>query len=79
MERSSSRHRGTATGFDGKILSMYARGMTTRDIQGHLEEIYGVEVSPALISNVTYGVVEEVKTWQNRPLEAVYPIVYLEK
>ena len=65
-------------GFDGKILSMYARGMTTRDIQGHLEEIYGVEVSPALISNVTDAVLEEVRTWQNRPLDAVYPIVYLD-
>jgi putative transposase len=57
---------------------MYARGMTTRDIQGHLEEIYGVEVSPTLISNVTEAVNEEVKAWQNRPLEAVYPIVYLD-
>ena len=57
---------------------MYARGMTTRDIQGHLEEIYGVEVSPTLISNVTDAVTEEVKLWQSRPLEAVYPIVYLD-
>lgn len=65
-------------GFDEKILSMYARGMTTRDIQGHLEEIYGVEVSPTLISNVTDAVVEEVKAWQSRPLEAVYPILYLD-
>src|SRR6516225_6275266 len=65
-------------GFDDKILSMYARGMTTRDIQGHLEEIYGVEVSPTLISNVTDAVVEEVKSWQSRPLEAVYPILYLD-
>src|SRR5205085_10129641 len=65
-------------GFDEKILSMYARGMSTRDIQGHLEEIYGVEVSPALISNVTDAVVEEVKIWQSRPLDAVYPIVYLD-
>ena len=66
------------TGFDDKILSMYARGMSTREIQGHLEEIYGVEVSPTLISNVTDAVVEEVKAWQNRPLEAVYPIVYMD-
>jgi putative transposase len=65
-------------GFDDKILSMYARGMTTRDIQGHLEEIYGVEVSPTLISNVTEAVTEEVKAWQSRPLETVYPIVYLD-
>ncbi len=66
------------TGFDDKILSLYARGMTTREIQGHLEEIYGVEVSPTLISNVTDAVVEEVRAWQNRPLDAVYPIVYLD-
>ena len=66
------------TGFDDKIISMYARGMTTREIQGHLEEIYGIEVSPTLISNVTDAVVEEVKAWQNRPLEELYPIVYLD-
>lgn len=66
------------TGFDDKIISMYARGMTTRDIQGHLEEIYGVEVSPTLISQVTEAVTEEVKLWQNRPLDEVYPIVYLD-
>ena len=66
------------TGFDDKILSMYARGMTVREIQSHLEEIYQVEVSPTLISNVTEAVIEEVKLWQNRPLEEVYPIVYLD-
>jgi putative transposase len=65
-------------GFDDKIISMYARGMTTRDIQSHLEEIYGVEVSPTLISQVTEAVTEEVRLWQNRPLEDVYPIVYLD-
>ena len=58
-------------GFDDKILSMYARGMTTRDIQGHLEEIYGVEVSPELITTVTDGIISEVKEWQNRPLDEV--------
>ena len=56
--------------FDDKIISLYARGMTTREIQGHLEEIYGVEVSPTLIYTVTDAVTDEVKTWQNRPLEA---------
>src|SRR6202522_1622768 len=66
------------TGFDDKILSMYARGMTTRDIEGHLKEMYGVEVSPALISQVTDAVMEEVKVWQNRALEAIYGIVYLD-
>lgn len=65
-------------GFDDKILSLYARGMTTREIQGHLEEMYQVEVSPTLISNVTDAVIEEVKTWQTRPLDAIYPIVYLD-
>ena len=65
-------------GFDDKILSMYARGMTTREIQGHLEEMYQVEVSPTLISNVTEAVMEEVKAWQSRPLDAIYPIVYLD-
>ena len=66
------------TGFDDKIVSMYARGMSTREITGHLEEIYGVEVSPALISSVTEAVMEEVKIWQVRPLDPIYPIVYLD-
>ena len=66
------------SGFDDKIISLYARGMTTREIQGHLEEIYGVAVSPTLISTVTDAVTEEVKLWQNRPLDALYPIVYLD-
>lgn len=57
---------------------MYARGMTTRDIQGHLEEMYGVEVSPILISNVIGAVLDEVRAWQNCPLDAVYTIVYLD-
>jgi len=66
------------TGFDDKILSMYARGMTTREIQGHLEEIYQVEVSPSLISEVTEGVMEEARAWQNRPLEPFYGVVFLD-
>jgi putative transposase len=65
-------------GFDDKILSMYARGMSTREIQGHLQEIYGVEVSPTLISNVTDAVLEQVRAWQSRPLDPLYPIVYLD-
>jgi len=65
-------------GFDDKIISMYSRGMTTREIQGHLQEIYAVEVSPDLISSVTDGVLEEVQEWQNRPLDKVYPIIYLD-
>ena len=66
------------TGFDDKILSLYARGMTTRDIQAHLQEIYQVEVSPTLISQVTDAVLEEVREWQTRPLESLYPILYLD-
>lgn len=65
-------------GFDDKIISLYSRGMTTREIQGHLEDIYGVDVSPSLISTVTDAVADEVKIWQNRPLDAVYPIVYMD-
>jgi len=72
------KHQTRFTGFDDKILSLYARGMSTREIQGHLQEIYGVEVSPALISEVTDAVLEEVKSWQNRPLEPLYAIVYLD-
>lgn len=66
------------TGFDDRIISMYSRGMTTREIEGHLKEMYGVEVSPTLISNVTEAVMEEVKTWQSRPLDEVYPILYMD-
>jgi putative transposase len=65
-------------GFDDKIISLYARGMTTREIQGHLEDIYGVDVSPTLISTVTDAVADEVKIWQNRHLDAIYPIVYMD-
>ncbi len=66
------------TGFDDKIISMYSLGMTTRDIQKHLEEIYGIDVSPSLISQVTDAISEEVTLWRNRPLDEVYPIVYLD-
>ena len=62
-------------GFDDRVLALYARGMTVREIQGFLEEQYGVEVSPDLISSVTEVVTEEIREWQNRPLEAVYPLV----
>ena len=65
-------------GFDQAIISLYSRGMTTREIEGHLLEIYGVEVSPMLVSQVTEAVLAEVQTWQNRPLEEVYPIVYFD-
>jgi putative transposase len=72
------KHQTRFEGFDAKILSMYALGMTVRDIRGHLHEMYGVDVSPALISEVTDSIQEEVKAWQERPLEALYPIVYLD-
>jgi putative transposase len=72
------KHQTRWTGFDDKILSLYARGMTVREIQSHLEEMYGTEVSPTLISSVTDAVIEEVKAWQARPLDALYPIVYLD-
>jgi len=65
-------------GFDGKIISLYARGLTVREIQGHLKEIYGTEVSPDLISRVTDAVLEEVKEWQSRPLDACYPVVFFD-
>jgi transposase-like protein len=65
-------------GFDDKILSLYARGMTVREIQGHLAELYGTEVSPDLISRVTDAVLEEVREWQGRPLDAIYPIVFFD-
>ena len=65
-------------GFDDKILSLYARGMTTRQIKQHLEEIYQVEISPSLISSVTDAITDEVKAWQSRPLDSVYPILYLD-
>lgn len=65
-------------GFDEKVIALYARGMTTREIQAHLKEIYKVEVGPSLISTVTDAVLDDVKAWQNRPLEPLYPIVYLD-
>jgi putative transposase len=72
------KHQTHFTGFDANILSLYARGLSTREIQQHLEEIYHVEVSPTLISNVTDAVLDEVKAWQSRQLEEVYPIMYLD-
>lgn len=65
-------------GFDDKVLSLYARGLSTREIQAHLEELYGVEVSPTLISHITDAVLDEVRTWQSRPLASVYPILYFD-
>jgi putative transposase len=64
--------------FDGKIISMYARGMSVREIRGHLDELYGIEVSPDLISAIIDAVLEEVAEWQNRPLDACYPLVFFD-
>ena len=72
------KHQTRWAGFDDKILSLYARGMTVREIQGHLEELYGAEVSPTLISSVTDAIIDDAKAWQSRPLDALYPIVYLD-
>jgi putative transposase len=65
-------------GFDDKIISMYARGMSTREITGHLRDLYGIDVSPDLISAVTDAVLEEVAIWQARPLEPVYPLIFFD-
>ena len=72
------KHKRRFEGFDHKILALYAKGMTTRDVQQTLEELYDVEVSPGLISQVTEAVQEEVRQWQARPLDEVYPIVFLD-
>jgi len=65
-------------GFDSKITSMFARGMSLNDIKDHLKEIYGVDVSPTLISNVTDAVIDDVREWQNRPLDPVYPVLFFD-
>lgn len=72
------KHETRLEGFDEKILALYARGMTTRDIQAQIQELYGVEISATFVSNVTEAVLDEVRQWQNRPLEALYPIVYVD-
>src|SRR3954470_10697949 len=72
------KHERRFTGFDDKILALYARGMTVREIQGFLAEMYAVEVSPDLISTVTDAVVAEVTAWQTRPLEPMYPVVFFD-
>lgn len=72
------KHQTRFTGFDEQIISLYARGLSTREIQQHLEEIYQVEVSAALISSVTEEVLDEVRAWQNRQLDEVYTILYLD-
>ena len=73
-----AKYRRRLPGFDEKIVSMYARGMTVREIRGHLDEIHGVAVSPELISAVTEDILDEVAEWQNRPLENLYPLVFFD-
>ena len=68
----------TRLGFNDRIIALYARGLTTRDIQAHLGEMYDVDVSPDLISRVTDGVLEELQQWQARPLDVVYPVVFID-
>ena len=72
------KHERRFSGFDEKILSMYARGMSTREITGHLRELYGIDASPDLISTITDAVLEEVAAWQQRPLDPAYPLVFFD-
>lgn len=72
------KHQRRLPGFDDKVLSLYARGMSTRDIQGHLRELYGTDVHPDLISAVTEAVMDEARIWQARPVEALYPVIYID-
>jgi putative transposase len=72
------KHRRRLAGFDEKVIALYSRGVSTREIATHLEEIYGAKVSPELISSVTDAVLTEAQAWGQRPLESVYPIVYLD-
>ncbi|WP_134687568.1 IS256 family transposase [Brevibacillus migulae] len=72
------KHQSNVTGIEDQILALYAKGVSTRDIQDHLQQLYGIEVSPTLISNVTNKVVPMIKEWQNRPLQSVYAVVFLD-
>ena len=72
------KHSRRLDGFDEKVLAMYARGMSVRDIEGHLRELYGFDMSPGLVSSITDAVMEEVREWQSRRVEPVYPILYLD-
>jgi putative transposase len=73
-----AKYRRRLPGFDDKIVSMYARGMTVREIRGHLADLYGIDVSPDLVSAVTDAVLDEIAEWQERPLEALYPLVFFD-
>ncbi len=72
------KHQSNVTGIEDQIIALYAKGISTRDIQDHLQQLYGVEVSPTLISNVTNKLLPLIKEWQNRPLQNVYAIVFMD-
>lgn len=72
------KHQSNVTGIEEQIIALYAKGVSTREIQDHLQQLYGIEVSPTLISNVTNKVIPMVKEWQNRPLQSVYAVVFLD-
>lgn len=72
------KHQSNVTGIEDQIIALYAKGVSTRDIQDHLENLYGIEVSPTLISNVTNKIIPLIKEWQNRPLQGVYAVVFLD-
>lgn len=72
------KHQGNVTGIEDQITALYAKGVSTRDIQDHLQQLYGIEVSPTLISNVTNKIMPMVKEWQNRPLQSVYAVVFMD-
>ncbi|WP_459980283.1 transposase, partial [Paenibacillus sp. YK5] len=66
------------TGIEDQIIALYAKGVSTREIQDHLQNLYGIDVSPTMISNVTNKIVPLIKEWQNRPLQSVYAVVFLD-
>jgi transposase-like protein len=72
------KHQSNVTGIEDQIIALYAKGVSTRDIQDHLENLYGIEVSPTLISNVTNKIIPLIKEWENRPLQGVYAVVFLD-
>ena len=72
------KHQKNVTGIEGQIIALYAKGVSTREIQGHLQHLYGIDISPVLISNITNKIVPLLKEWQNRPLQDVYAIAFLD-
>ncbi|MEK8129434.1 IS256 family transposase [Paenibacillus filicis] len=72
------KHQSSVTGIEDQIIALYAKGVSTREIQGHLQQLYGIDVSPTMISNVTNKIIPLIKEWQNRPLQGVYAVVFLD-